>query len=99
MSAVSTFMSVVDFFADILLLLVILDVIAVIALMFMERCDPRSFFAWIIVLLFVPPVGFILYLYMGRTVYWHTGAYNDPGFWRSSLEGSREALEDDMENY
>ncbi len=99
MSAVSVFMGVVDAIADVILILVLLDVLAIAVLMFMERCDPRSFFAWIIVLLFVPPVGFILYLYMGRTIYWRTGAYNDPEFWRSSLEGSKKDLKDDLGSY
>ena len=77
----------------------IADVLMIAALMFMERCDPRTFFAWIIVFALVPPVGVVLYLYMGRTAYWHTGPYNDPDFWRSKLEGSEESLEDDMKSY
>ncbi len=89
----------IDVMADLILVFVILDVLTIVALMFLERCDPRSFFAWMIVFILVPPVGFILYLYMGRTVYWHTGPYNDPGFWRSSLEGSKAGLEEDIESY
>ncbi len=96
MSAVSLFMAWVDFMADIAIALVILDVATIAFLMFMERCDPRSFFAWTMVLFFVPPVGIILYLYMGRTIYWRTSSYNDPDFWRSALKGAREDLEDDI---
>ena len=96
MSAASVFMTWVDYLADVAIALVLLDVATIIFLMFMERCDPRSFFAWMMVFFFVPPVGIILYLYMGRTIYWHTSPYNDPDFWRSTLEGAREDLDEDM---
>ncbi|MBE6514174.1 MAG: cardiolipin synthase [Thermoplasmata archaeon] len=96
MKIIDDFLGWTNYIADFVMLLVILDIVFIIILMFMERCDPRSFVAWIIVLLFVPPVGFILYLYLGRTTYWHTGVYNDPSFWRSKLETSREDLEADM---
>jgi cardiolipin synthase len=83
---------------DILMLMALLEVAAIIVLMFLERCDPRSFVAWILLFIFAAPVGLVLYLYMGRFIYWHTGVYNDPDFWRSKLDSSRESLQDDMEN-
>ena len=99
MGALDDFLEWTNYIADTVMVVVLLDVLAIIVLMFMERCDPRSFFAWIIVLLFVPPVGFILYLYLGRTIYWRTGAYNDPDFWRSKLESSESDLNEDISQY
>ncbi len=99
MGAIDDFLGWTNLIADTVMVLVIIDVLAIIAFMLLERCDPRSFFAWIIVLLFVPPVGFILYLYLGRTIYWHTGPYNDASFWRSRLGTSRRDLDDDLRNY
>ena len=96
MGLAEDFVALMGYIADAFMILVVLDIALILALMFMERCDPRSFIAWIIVLLFVPPVGIILYLYMGRAIYWHTGAYNDPAFWKSEIEGSREYLEKDI---
>ena len=96
MTTTDEFFRWIDYITEVVMIIIILDIICIIVLMFLERVDPRSFFAWIIVFLFVPPVGFILYLYMGRTIYWHTGPYNDKEFWRSSLDGSRRKLDEDM---
>lgn len=44
----------------------ILNVILAITLIFLERRDARSTWAWVLVLFFLPLIGFILYLLLGR---------------------------------
>ena len=44
----------------------ILNIFLAIALIFLERRDPTSTWAWILVLFFIPLFGFILYLLFGR---------------------------------
>ena len=44
----------------------ILNIFLAIALIFLERRDPTSTWAWILVLFFVPLFGFIIYLLFGR---------------------------------
>ena len=63
------YMTITTVVAGFVEIVVALDVLAVILLLFMERCDPRTSLAWIILLIFLPPVGFILYMYMGVTYY------------------------------
>ncbi len=63
------FLRAVNVFANFIEVIVVLDIIAILMLLFLEKYDPRSFAAWIILLIFLPPVGFILYMYMGRTIY------------------------------
>ena len=43
-----------------------LNILLAIALIFLERKDPTSTWAWILILLFIPLAGFILYLLIGR---------------------------------
>lgn len=69
MSALSTFLSTTNYIADIVTVIVIADVVALFLLLFLERYDPRTFLAWLILLTFLPPVGFILYMYMGIAIY------------------------------
>lgn len=69
MNALDTFLSTANFIADIVTVLVIMDILALFLLLFLERYDPRTFMAWLILLFFLPPVGFILYMYMGMAIY------------------------------
>ena len=55
--------------SDLVWLLAIVDIITIFVLIFMERMDPRSFVAWLVIILIVPFIGVILYLFVGCTVY------------------------------
>lgn len=44
----------------------IINIILAIALIFLERRDPASTWAWLLVLFFMPILGFIIYLLLGR---------------------------------
>lgn len=66
---VDSILSFTNIFSDLVMVIVIMDVVALIIALFLERYDPRAFTTWLILLLFLPPVGFILYLYMGATIY------------------------------
>lgn len=62
-------LSFTNIFSDLVMLIVVLDIVALFLMLFLERCDPRVFITWLILLIFLPPVGFILYLYLGATIY------------------------------
>ncbi|SOC18499.1 cardiolipin synthase [Ureibacillus xyleni] len=47
-------------------ILLILNFILAITVIFLERKDPSSTWAWILVLFFIPLFGFVLYLLLGR---------------------------------
>lgn len=66
---VDDILSVTNVFSDLVMVFVVLDILGLILLLFLERCDPRTFVTWLVVLVLLPPVGFILYLYMGVTYY------------------------------
>ncbi len=69
MADIDDFLSLTNVFADIVMVFVVLDAVALVVLYFLERCDPRTLVVWIVLLALVPPAGFILYLYMGATYY------------------------------
>lgn len=46
--------------------IIIINVFLAIALIFLERRDPTSTWAWLLVLFFIPIFGFIIYLLLGR---------------------------------
>ncbi|RUL53651.1 MULTISPECIES: cardiolipin synthase [Lysinibacillus] len=48
------------------IMILILNIIFAITVIFLERKDPSSTWAWILVLFFIPLFGFILYLLLGR---------------------------------
>ena len=62
-------LSFTNMFSDLVMLIVLLDMAALLIMFFLERCDPRVLVTWLILLVLLPPVGFILYLYMGATIY------------------------------
>ena len=47
-------------------IILLLNIILAIMVIFLERKDPSSTWAWVLVLFFLPLVGFILYLLLGR---------------------------------
>ena len=69
MSALQVFLDSVNVAADFFTVVMLLDVVALFIMLFIERCDPRTFVAWVILLLFLPPVGIVLYMYMGLAWY------------------------------
>ena len=66
---VETFLSYTNYISDLVMLIVVIDIIGLLIMLFLERYDPRVFFTWLVVLILLPPVGFILYMYMGSTIY------------------------------
>lgn len=48
------------------ILIIILNILCAMTLIFLERKDASSTWAWVLVLFFLPLVGFILYLLLGR---------------------------------
>lgn len=62
-------LSYTNIVSDLVMLIVVLDVLALFVLLFLERCDPRVFVTWLILMVLLPPVGFILYLYLGISIY------------------------------
>lgn len=69
MATIDEVMEVTNVLGYAMMVFVILDFLALIILYFLEKYDPRIFIAWAILLLFLPPVGFILYMYMGGVIY------------------------------
>lgn len=69
MSALQVFLDWVNVAADFFTVVMLLDVVALFILLFLEKYDPRTFLAWLILLTFLPPVGIILYMYMGMALY------------------------------
>jgi cardiolipin synthase A/B len=57
------------FLSDFVLLIYLVDLILIVAMLFWERNDPRSTLLWIALMVFVPIVGFFLYLFFGETFY------------------------------
>ena len=62
-------MNVTNILGDVMMVVVAADFISLIALYYLGKYDPRTFVAWAILLVFLPPVGFILYMYMGYALY------------------------------
>ncbi len=58
----------IDLFSYLLSFILILNIALGISIIFLERKDPTSTWAWLMVLLFIPIVGFILYLIFGKPI-------------------------------
>ena len=50
-------------------LLYFINFLLTVSLIFLERRNAQSVWAWVLVLFFIPFVGFILYMLFGRTIY------------------------------
>ena len=48
-------------------IIVLIDIIFIIIVVFFERKNPSATLAWVMALVFLPVVGFILYLFLGQT--------------------------------
>jgi len=59
-------MSFTRILGDITIILLIANIILAFALVFMERRNPAVTWAWLLVLVFIPVVGLILYLFLGQ---------------------------------
>lgn len=68
---------------DIMLFLIPINLIFIVTMMFWERSNPKSTMLWLLVMLFMPPVGFVLYLFFGQTFY-------SKYAFRSKAQGDRE---------
>lgn len=68
-SAVEEVLTYTNYISDLVMVIVVLDILALLIMLFLEKCDPRVFVTWLVVLILLPPVGFILYMYMGATIY------------------------------
>ena len=51
------------------ILLYFINFLLTVSLIFLERRNAQSVWAWVLVLFFIPFVGFILYMLFGRTIY------------------------------
>lgn len=49
--------------------IIVTNILLGISIVFLERKNPTSTWAWLMVLLFIPIVGFVLYLIFGRSIY------------------------------
>lgn len=89
-----------SFTGDVMLFLIPINLILVFAMMFWERSNPRSTLLWMLVMLFVPALGFLAYLFIGQTFYskyaFRSKAYDDLNFKRA-LMGQKIHLKMDQE--
>lgn len=60
-----------ELFTNILTVIYGLNILAIVALIFFERKNPTLTWAWIMVLTFLPIVGFIIYLFIGHSMSKH----------------------------
>ncbi|MDO5861215.1 MAG: cardiolipin synthase [Thermoplasmata archaeon] len=102
MPDVDEILSFTNIFSDLVMLFVVFDVIALFIMLFLERCDPRVFVTWLILLTFLPPAGFILYMYLGATIYnrrrFKPKNITDTQMMEAS-EWQRGLLEEDLESH
>jgi cardiolipin synthase len=61
--------AVISYFSDIIHLLVLLEVIFIVLMMYWERTDPQKTIIWILLSIFMPIIGFVLYLFLGQSFY------------------------------
>ena len=57
-----------DLYTIIVSLILLLNIIFAIVIIFLENKDPGSTWAWLMVLTFIPILGFILYLLLGQNL-------------------------------
>ena len=50
------------------LMILLLNILSAVSLIFIERKEPTTTWAWLIILLILPGVGFILYLLLGQNL-------------------------------
>ena len=57
-----------EFYVAIVILLMLANMISVFSLIFIERKDPTTTWAWLLILMLVPGIGFIIYLLLGQNL-------------------------------
>lgn len=57
-----------QFYVAIVILLMLANMISVFSLIFIERKDPTTTWAWLLILMLIPGVGFIIYLLLGQNL-------------------------------
>lgn len=58
-----------DLLGDLISLIYLISIILLFVMIFLERSEPRVIMIWGLILLLLPVVGFILYLFLGQTFY------------------------------
>ncbi|MDR1404710.1 MAG: cardiolipin synthase [Candidatus Methanoplasma sp.] len=61
--------TLMDAFGDLFAIIMWISAFLIIIMIFLEHSDPRSIAMWVAVLLFIPVVGFFIYLCFGQTFY------------------------------
>ena len=56
------------FYVAIAILLMLANMISVFSLIFIERKDPTTTWAWLLILMLIPGIGFIIYLLLGQNL-------------------------------
>ena len=56
------------FYVAIVILLMLANMISVFSLIFIERKDPTTTWAWLLILMLIPGIGFIIYLLLGQNL-------------------------------
>ena len=63
-------MSLIDIvFSDLSTLIYIISILLVLIMIFLERTDPKTILFWTCILLLIPVIGFVFYLFFGQTFY------------------------------
>ena len=57
-----------EFYVAIVILLMLANMISVFSLIFIERKDPTTTWAWLLILMLIPGIGFIIYLLLGQNL-------------------------------
>lgn len=63
------FFTLVFAIVDIYPLVILLDLIAILLMLFKERHEPRTFILWLMIVIVLPIAGFVLYMLFGCTLY------------------------------
>lgn len=58
-----------ELFGDFALIIRLFSLILIFIMIFLERADPRAIAMWTVVLIFIPIIGFFIYLCFGQTFY------------------------------
>lgn len=69
MGTTTLFFAIVGTVADIITLIVLVDIVMIFVLIFVEKMDPRTFASWMILLIVLPVLGFVLYIFLGSSIY------------------------------
>lgn len=69
MYLMTMFFEMVGLISSFIFLVVIIDIVTIFVMIFMEKMDPRTFVAWLLLLIFLPILGFVLYLFLGTSLY------------------------------